>query len=186
MAFTYAQNQRIGGASVIQIFTYGNAFTTALATITDHQKEGVTVSLETEEISSESGVTPGVNDITDIVKSVSFGLNTAEYNMNNLALSLGLTLAAPTEDAAPVVDHIRVEGGSSFLDTFYEVRIKCPQRTTPTLFDIWDLYKCKFRPAFEQAITVGAYRNANLRLTAIKDAANSGKIYRFYIEGVTA
>lgn len=186
MPFTYAQNQRIGGASLISIFAYGNGFVSALHTITDHQAEGVAIELQTEEIVSESGVTPGLNDLIDVVQAIHVGLQTPQMHMNNIALSLGLTLSAPTENTTPDPDQIQVEGGSTILDTFYEVEFKFPQRTDPTKFDVLRLYKAKFRPVFAQTATIKAFRNANLRVTGIKDPNNSGKVYMFFVQGITA
>jgi len=183
MATTVDSSLRQGGADLF-VFAYGNNFAASVHSILDLSEEGVRFNLETYENLVRSGRSTGLIDTVDGVEALVLELDVPTHTMENIALSLGQTLADVADNIAATPPNIEVKVGSSFQRTFYEVQIKAPQVQNATLFDVLELYKVRFKPAYNQAFTVQKERFIPLKIMAVKDPNNSNDIFRFYSEGV--
>jgi len=182
MATTVSTDLRIGGAD-INVFAYGNGFSSALHNITSHSEDGVGIDMDKFERFVPSGRRPGFIKAFGGLQSLIVTVQVDNFTMESMALSLGLALTDVTDNSGNSPPDLSIDVGAKIGLTSYEVEIKAPQDEDENLYDVVQLYKAVFMPEWNGAMTIQNERYIPLRIVGVSDPNNSYKIAKIYAEG---
>lgn len=181
MADIISTQVRIGAAN-IKVDAVGGAFSSP----TDLGKtsaDGITITYENSQAEISSAQETTLEDIFDIgPERLTMEAALKAHTMINMALSFGQAQDDVTDNSSDTPKNHSIFVGGWKATQYYAVQLKVPQAETPTLYDIYTLYKVKFVAAYNQAFTIRSERYIPVKLICVADADHSGRYGEIELE----
>ncbi len=185
MATTISNRIRIRAANV-ELDAVGGNFSSP-TDLGKTSEDGIEISYETTEKEIGNAQEPTIDEIFDIgPQRLTIKCALQEMKATHLALAFGQDTTDVTDNTTATPPNLQVDIGGYRAPVYKALRLKVPQVTTATLYDIFTFYKVKVRAAYQQTFTYKNERYIPVEFQCVQDPANSNKYGKIEIEGASA
>jgi len=170
------------GAGTVETDAVGGDFSSPSDLGNTSKEKGIVFnySVDTKEIGCAQDIT--IEEILLIAENLELEFDLKEHKLEHIALSFGHPTTDVVDDTVASPNFEEIEFGGARALPELAIRLRTLQPGSTTLYDIVTIYKGVIIPMYSQAYKADNERYIPVKVKALGDPANSGKLGKFRSE----